>query len=267
MTGFSADWLTLREPFDRHARNAHVLDAVAAVVSHQPAITVVDLACGTGSTLRAVSPRLAPRQTWKLFDNDLSLLARAAASPHPAGATITATPVDLAHDLEAALDGSVDLVTTSALLDLVSEAWLERLVIETAARRLPLYAALTFDGRISFEPAVSFDDEIVAAVNAHQRGDKGFGPALGPDAAATATRRFAALGYELITGPADWEFAPADQAMQTETLRGWALAAQDFTRRAREPIAAWLARRLKLVKNGTSSIRVGHLDFLARPSR
>ena len=37
--------------------------------------------------------------------------------------------------LEAALDGPVELVTTSALLDLVSHEWLDRLVTEAAARR------------------------------------------------------------------------------------------------------------------------------------
>ena len=60
-------------------------------------------------------------------------------------------PVDLARDLEAALDGPVDLVTTSALLDLVSDDWLERLAIEAAARRLPVYAALSYDGRIELD--------------------------------------------------------------------------------------------------------------------
>ena len=98
---------------------------------------------------------------------------------------MTAVPVDLARDLEAALDGPVELVTTSALLDLVSHDWLDRLVTEAAARRLPVYAALSYDGLATLEPADPFDRAVIDAVNQHQRRDKGFGPALGPDAAAT----------------------------------------------------------------------------------
>ena len=97
-------------------------------------------------------------------------------------------PIDLNHDLEAALDGPVDLVTTSALLDLVSDEWLQRFVVETAARRLPVYAALSYDGRIEMTPADAADEKIIAAVNAHQRTDKGFGPALGPDGGADGDR-------------------------------------------------------------------------------
>ena len=92
-------------------------------------MAVVDLACGLGSTLRAVTERLPQRQSWRLVDNDLSLLARAAgARARPPDLTVTTVPVDLARDLEAALDGPVELVTTSALLDLVSHEWLDRLV-------------------------------------------------------------------------------------------------------------------------------------------
>jgi hypothetical protein len=63
------------------------------------------------------------------------------------GLTITAGPLDSSLDLEAALDGPLDVITSSALLDLVSEAWLERFVVEIVARSLPLYAALSYDGR------------------------------------------------------------------------------------------------------------------------
>ena len=52
MSGFSASWLELREPYDRAARNASVIDAVSAALAHQPSVSIVDLACGTGSTFR-----------------------------------------------------------------------------------------------------------------------------------------------------------------------------------------------------------------------
>ena len=55
-----------------------------------------------------------------------------------------------------------------------------------AARALPVYAALTYDGRIDLSPADPLDATIASAVNAHQHTDKGFGPALGPSAAAAA---------------------------------------------------------------------------------
>ena len=118
MSGFSAEWLKLREPYDLRARNTAVLDAVVDLLAGQPSVAIVDLACGTGSTFRALSPRIKARQNWRLVDNDLSLLARV--PPSSPGITVTAAPVDLNRDLEAAFDGPADLVTTSALLDLVS---------------------------------------------------------------------------------------------------------------------------------------------------
>ena len=137
----------MREPYDLAARNATVLDAVASAFLDQTAISVVDLACGTGSTLRAVGPHLPPRQNWRLVDNNLSLLAQVAKPPGLPQLSVITRPVDLARDLELALDGPLDLVTASALLDLVSAEWLDRLIIEAAARRLPVYAALSYDGR------------------------------------------------------------------------------------------------------------------------
>ena len=265
MSGFSADWLALREPFDRRARNATVLDAVAASLATQPSLQIVDLACGTGSTLRALSARLPTRQHWRLADNDLGLLARATAKPTNPDIAVSAMPLDLNRDLEAALDGPVDLVSTSALLDLVSETWLNRLAVEIAARAIPLYAALSYDGRVEITPADTDDETIIAALNAHQRTDKGFGPALGPSAASQAIARFQSLGYSVIHGMSDWEIGPDERVMQSEILAGWAHAAREIGALPLSDAAAWLTRRRGFVADGRSSIRVGHVDLFAAP--
>jgi hypothetical protein len=267
MSGFSADWLALREPYDARARNPTVLDAVVASLNRYPSIRIVDLACGTGSTLRALSSRLPAQQNWRLADNDLSLLARATAMPRPVGITFTAVPLDLNRDLEAVLDGPVDLITASALLDLVSETWLERLAVEIAARSIPLYAALSYDGRIELGPADSFDASIVAAMNAHQRTDKGFGPALGPTAASCAIARFESLGYSVIHGASDWVIGPDDRDIQMEIFAGWASAVRELGDLSLADAVGWLTRRRDAVTAGRSSIRVGHVDVFARPMR
>ena len=266
MSGFSADWLTLREPYDLRSRNAMVLDAVAAHLEPNFSVQIVDLACGTGSTSRALGPHLPVRQNWRLIDNDLGLLARAKATPVTRDTAINVIPLDLNRDLEAALDGAVDLVATSALLDLVSEPWLDRLVVEIVARSIPLYAALSYDGRTTLTPSDPFDAAIAAAVNAHQRTDKGFGPALGPAAAAYAIARFEALGYAVVQGTSDWVMEPDDFEIQTEILAGWAHAADEMAALSRADTSAWLTRRCDSIAAGRFSLSVGHVDFFAMPS-
>lgn len=265
MSGFSSAWLTLREPYDKAARNTAVVDALLSAFRGQASISVVDLACGTGSTLRAITARLPARQNWRLVDNDLGLLASAAALSRPPDLTVAARPIDLVRDLELALDGPIDLITTSALLDLVSLEWLERLMVEAAVRRLPIYAALSYDGRVSFQPDDNFDRDVIAAVNRHQRTDKGFGAALGPDAARTAAQFARRIGFSFVEGPSDWRFGPSDTAIQSEVVGGFAAAARQLGDVAVDRIDDWLALRLDRIAAGTSSMEVGHVDFFAMP--
>lgn len=265
MSGFSAQWLALRERHDLAARNPTVLDAVAGAFLDHPSIAVVDLACGTGSTLRAIGAHLPPRQSWRLVDNDLSLLARASALGRPPHLTVAAKPVDLARDLELALEGPLDLITTSALLDLVSPEWLDRLIIEAAARHLPVYAALTYDGRVVIEPGSPSDAEVLAGFNRHQRTDKGFGLALGPTAAARAVDRFEHFGCSVVRGPSDWVFGPEDREIQDTLFAGWAELGLLTTTMTAEEIRRWLAQRRAYLAQGRSRLRIGHVDVFARP--
>jgi SAM-dependent methyltransferase len=260
---FSPHWLALREPYDRAARNLAVLEAVRAAFAGQPAVRVADLGCGTGSTIRAVAPLLPPRQTWRLVDNDIALL-EAAAETTPAMYEVTTAHIDLAADLGRAVADDSDFVTTSALLDLVSAPWLERLVAIVAISRRPLYAALSFDGRVDLAPACRDDAAIISAVNRHQLTDKGFGPALGPQGGAAAVAALEAEGFAIAQGPSDWVFGPADEAIQREILAGWAGAAAEMGV-APGLLDAWLAERRAHVAAGRSAMRIGHLDFFAAP--
>jgi hypothetical protein len=264
MSGFSAKWLALREGHDRQARNPAVLGAVAARFGSRDTIDVVDLACGAGSTIRALGPHLPPRQHWDLVDNDRQLLALAC-DQSGGGVTLNAVPLDLLGDFEAVLNGAKHLITTSALLDLVSDAWMDRLVSRLAMQALPLYAALTYDGRTAFSPTDPLDEMIISAVNTHQRTDKGFGPALGPSAATAAISRLEAVGYSIVQGHSDWQIGPGDREMQRELLSGWAHAAREIDALPHRDIENWLARRNGKVDQGASSIRVGHVDFFATP--
>ena len=53
MSGFSTRWLALREPYDFRARNIEVLGAVTEELKEHHTLHIADLACGTGSTMRA----------------------------------------------------------------------------------------------------------------------------------------------------------------------------------------------------------------------
>jgi SAM-dependent methyltransferase len=263
MSGFSAAWLALREPYDRAARSRAVLDAVTAAFAGAPAVAVTDLGCGTGSTLRAVSPLLPAPQSWRLVDNDAALLA-AAATAAPAGVNVTTAAIDLARDLEQAF-GRCDLVTTSALLDLVSAVWLDRLATSLLRLSRPIYAALSYDGEVDLTPSTRHDATMIAAVNRHQLTDKGFGPALGPGAAQAAPERFRRAGFTVSEGRSDWRFGAADCDIQMEMLAGFAGAAGEIGVAA-SLVAEWLRERREHVTAGRSHMRIGHIDFFATPT-
>ena len=138
-------------------------------------------------------------------------------------------------------------------------------MVEAAARQLPVYAALSYDGRAMLEPSDAFDAEMLAAVNLCQRRDKGFGPALGPQAAEQAVARFEGVGYGVMQGRSDWVFGPGDGAIQDSILAGWATAARELGDVPLDRIAAWFTQRRELIADGRARLEVGHIDLFATP--
>jgi hypothetical protein len=153
------------------------------------------------------------------------------------------------------------LVTASALLDLVSERWLQILAERCRGAGAAVLFALTYDGRIECQPADSDDEPVRDLVNRHQRIAKGFGRALGPDAAASAIRCFQAAGYEMLEAASDWQLTPSQSELQRQLIEGWARAAAEIEAEQAERVEAWKQRRLEHVASGVSQVTVGHVDL------
>ncbi len=264
MSGFAADWLALREPYDANARDAGLLDRLGAWAADRGRLIVVDLGGGTGSTMRAVAPALPVPQTWHVVEIDGRLIAAGRSLAPPPGAEVVWHGADLASDLEDLIPNDADLVTGSALLDLVAADWLDRLCAIIRRRRVGLYAALTYDGRQRWRPGDAFDPDALALFDRDQRRDKGFGPALGPNAPAALRDRLEREGnwHEVA---ADWRLGADDRAMQQAVLEGWAEATRSLAPEAADEIDGWAAVRARYIQTGRSSLTVGHRDQLWLP--
>jgi hypothetical protein len=259
VNGFSAEWLALREAIDWRSRSSLVTEIVAKRVPRDRVARAVDFAAGAGSNMRFLARTLPTAQEWLLLDHDAGLLDHARQN---AGIAIETRVVDLSHveGLRELVSGR-DLVTASALLDLVSEEWLQAVSLICHRQRSLVLFALSYDGRMTCAPEDPEDELVRSLVNHHQRTDKSFGRALGPDASARASDILAGLGYEVVRDRSDWVLDRESNELQRQLIEGWAAAAREIAPADTELIAGWRVRRLEHVRAGESSVTVGHEDL------
>lgn len=292
--GFDAGWLALRAPADAAARSAALTRRFANAVAagEQRPTPLLDLAAGTGANLRYLAPRLAAagvsEQTWRLVDYDPDLLAACMDacrtwavgdgwSLREAGdgfrivadgwhASVRCVRRDLSRGLDTLPVEPGEAVVTTALLDLVSQDWTEGLVRLLDRTRGPLLATLTDDGLLRFAPSDPLDASVADLFEAHQRRDKGFGPALGTIATATLAGLLARAAWPVAVRRSAWVLGAAFRSLQSETIRGIATAAKEQDPSRTAEIDVWLNRRLSQAEAGGLRLVVGHRDLFAQPS-
>jgi hypothetical protein len=279
MSGFSSDWLSLRESADHRARDKDLLARLAHYFDGWNSISICDLGTGTGSNLRATVPYLCQWQQWTLVDHDPELLAAArieiaawAGVPHPRapnfevskfGRTIEVSlkTADLSSD-PAAWEVHPDLVTAAALFDLVSAEWIERFVKAVAEEKAVFYTALTHSKPAVWKPLHPADRAVTAAFDRHFGGDKGFGLSAGSHATQLLADAFTAAGYEVLRRDSSWRLGEEDRRLIAELASGYAKAVSETGLVPPEQVSAWLTARA----NGGTCV-VGHEDLLAFPPR
>ncbi len=228
MSGFSADWLELRGPADDAARSKELAREFARTL--KPGAKIVDLGAGTGAMGRWLLPFLPKRCTILSVDGDALLLPRAKAPR-------------LRRSLAGRLPRA-DAYVSTALIDLVSVAWLRKFL--QAARGKPVLMCLAVDGRHEVTPSHANDKAIFAAFAKHQRRWKGLGQALGPLAPEALANEARRLGWRVEIAQSDWDLKPG--ALLDATLKGIVDAAG---------LPAPRVKRARLI--------VGHRDILLLP--
>ena len=282
MSGFSPDWLALREPVDHRSRDAVLAGKVVALFTGRPQVSVVDLGCGAGSNIRATYKLLPAEQSWTLVDYDARLLAVARERLAAWADTCTADgealrlakddrrlhvgfrQADLTKDLDRALAGATgaapDLVTASAFFDLCSDAFIRRFAQAVAERGAAFYTVLTYNGHQTWAPAHPADAALRHFFHAHQAGDKGFGAAAGPGAAGVLGSAFETLGYDVAEGDSPWRLGREDCDLIDDLAKGYAGAVAETGKVHAGTLAEWSG----IVR--TSAV-VGHTDTLAVATR
>jgi SAM-dependent methyltransferase len=267
---FDAHWLRLRADTDAAARAVGPYRALAAWAEGvTKPLRCIDLGCGLGTNAAWLAPRLPGPQQWLLVDHDPALLAEAerrvlidADGERVATKTRRA---DLNEDLTT-LTRDSHLVTAAALLDLVSRDWIDHLVAVCQASGAAALFALSYDGHFNSETPGDPDERRVReAFNRDQRRDKGFGPALGPDAALYAARAFRTAGYRIHLGRSPWRLGPQQAALQQALIDGKAAAARSAAPEQQPAIDRWARNRHRAIATDTARLRVGHLDLFAAP--
>jgi SAM-dependent methyltransferase len=268
------DWLALREPADAAARAGGLvdplIDALGRASPGDRCLVVHDLGSGTGSMARWLAPRIPGPQRWVLHDRDPDLLDRGAALTPPQDADGTAVAIERRLDdvtlLPAESLSEADLVTASALLDMLTAPELERLVARCVRAGCPVLLTLSVVGRIELAPPDELDRDVMDAFNAHQRRRAASGTLLGPDAPAAAVAQFEAAGLAVTTLPSPWRLGADDHALAAAWLTGWVGAAVE-QRPELAPVAApYARRRLAQAQAGTLRVTVHHEDLLALPA-
>ncbi len=272
MSGFTAQWLALREPADHAAVNPILRARLREHFCTYEHIAVVDLGCGTGSNLASLHRDLPRRQNWLLVDHDPELLAHAR---NRAGEmygrhhqiSVATKSADLADGAIEKLIAGADLVTAAALFDLVSEAVIQRMAAAVAAHTATFYTTLTYDGIATWQPPHPLDSVMRAAFNRHQTNDKGFGPAAGPNATDALAQAFERHGYRVRRAPSPWLLDDGQAALRREVDRGWAAAVRETGTVDDTAIDGWLAFRDKAhqAQADAYTSTIGHEDLLALP--
>ena len=256
----STDLQLLKEAADKRSKNSDVSDAVSGWFEGRASLDVLDLHAGTGATLRALAPLLAPDQAWTLYARDAGeeALARDHLTRWDPAARVTEDGLFIdrqgqkiavrfkLHDVVVAggklAEPPPSLVVIDDDLMRYPAVVIRKLVAILADRRSVMHARLVYDGRLRLMPHHAADGAFTGALHRRFMRDTGHGEAMGPQAANELSEQLRLSDYSVIEGPSHLHLRAAEvpliRAVQKELAEAQRIVAKGHD----AMIDAWLAR-------------------------
>jgi hypothetical protein len=223
-------------------------------------LEIIDLGAGTGANQRWLSPRLGFVQRWIHLDHDPTI---SRSLPLPDDTLIIDGSVEPALGwLLANRRSDRQLVTCSALLDVLTIDQIDAVCRAVVENHVPALYSLTVTGALTIEPADPYDELFLDAFNDHQRR----AGRAGPDAISLVINALCAGGFTVRTQETPWRLTASDDSAFVEQFlqeRLDAVVAQNPN--LASPATAWLELRRSQLALGILRIEVGHRDILALP--
>ena len=272
----STELILLKEAADMRAKNSDVSDALSGWFEGRPSLDVLDLHAGTGATLRALAPILAPDQAWTLYARDASeeSLARDHLTRWAPDARTTEDGLSIQrqghriavrfkrHDVVAAggalAEPPPDLVVIDGDLMRYPRDVIRRLVAILAGRRSVMHARLVYDGRLKLQPHHAADGAFTAALHRRFMRDDGHGEATGPLSASELAEQLRLSDYSVIEGPSPLHLRAAEAPLIRAVQKELAEAQRAVAKGHDKMIDTWMARP-------RATLEISQTDLVALP--
>jgi hypothetical protein len=260
------DWLAARVAADDAARAATVSTLLPELNTYLieaagpgSTVQIIDLGAGTGANQRWLAPRLPIRQRWLHLDHN-PVISRSL--PLPAETEIVDESVEALGQLLTRASGGRQLVTCSALLDVLTTEQVEAVCRAVIDNRVPAFFSLTVTGGLRLSPTDPHDQLLLAAFNDHQRRAGG----AGPEATTLTVNLLRAAEFAVTTQKTPWRLtAESGIAFVDQMLEERLAAAVAQDPALAGTAAAWLELRRAQLSAGLLQIELDHCDILGLP--
>lgn len=288
-TQFATDWLEERYRFDIAARNPSVEAACLQYFSNATDIRIIDIGAGSGANFVYLADKFPQLQHWALVDLNPKLLNAARTriktwgiakgykvSEHGDQLSLEKDDrrieVHLVHGSMLKLPktfnlSSYQLVTASAVFDLLTADMASQLLNTLHANRLALFATLNYQ-HMEYFPREEDDQRFIEQYEQHMQRQQAFGRALGPACVPHIQQVFRELPTgSFQMGPSRWQIEPSDHDMHLHLLHfiEKSLAELPANQKAPQALQEWLGCKRELLHARRLRLTVEHQDCFTTP--